>query len=48
VHVLHRVAQTLVERETLEGEEFAEIVRASGPVAVDRVPGMRALASAVP
>jgi cell division protease FtsH len=33
IHILHRVAQSLIERESLDSEEFAEIVSASGPVA---------------
>jgi len=32
VHILHKVAQTLVERETLDAEEFAQLVEESGPV----------------
>jgi len=34
IHVLHRVAQTLVERETLEREEFASLVDEAVPVGV--------------
>jgi cell division protease FtsH len=32
VHVLHRVAQTLIERETLDQDEFSAIVSEAGPV----------------
>jgi cell division protease FtsH len=32
VHVLHRVAQQLMETETLDGEEFASLVESAGPV----------------
>ena len=33
VHVLHRVAQTLIEQESLDAEEFSAIVEDAGPVA---------------
>jgi cell division protease FtsH len=35
IHVLHRVAQTLVERETLDAREFADLVQAAGPLPPD-------------
>jgi cell division protease FtsH len=41
VHVLHRVAQTLVERETLERDEFALLVHESGPVSPKGIEGMQ-------
>jgi cell division protease FtsH len=34
IHILHRVAQALVERETLDSDEFARLVLEAGPVAV--------------
>jgi cell division protease FtsH len=34
IHVLHRVAQALVERETLERDEFAKLVDQAGPVSI--------------
>ena len=33
IHVLHAVADALLERESLEGDEFASLVEAAGPVA---------------
>jgi cell division protease FtsH len=33
VHVLHQIAQTLIERESLDGEEFKKLVEQAGPVA---------------
>ena len=35
VHVLHKVAQTLIERESLDAEEFAKLVDESNPVTPD-------------
>ncbi|MEM6925846.1 MAG: ATP-dependent zinc metalloprotease FtsH [Myxococcota bacterium] len=35
VHILHKVAQTLVERETLDADEFAQLVEESGPIEPD-------------
>jgi cell division protease FtsH len=32
VHVLHAVAEALIDRETLDGEEFEALVERSGPV----------------
>ena len=32
IHVLHRVAQTLIERESLNAEEFTRLVEEAGPV----------------
>jgi cell division protease FtsH len=32
IHVLHRVAQSLIERESLDHTEFAQLVEESGPV----------------
>ena len=32
IHVLHRVAQTLIERESLDADEFSAIVEEAGPV----------------
>ncbi len=41
VHVLHKVAQTLIERETLDKEEFNALVAEAGPVPIQGVEGMR-------
>ncbi|MEQ1504110.1 MAG: ATP-dependent zinc metalloprotease FtsH, partial [Myxococcota bacterium] len=35
VHVLHKVAQTLIERESLDADEFAKLVEESNPVLPD-------------
>ena len=32
IHVLHRVAQTLIERETIDRDEFVELVEEAGPI----------------
>jgi len=40
LHVLHRVAQTLVDKETLERDEFAKLVQDAGPVAIDGIEHM--------
>jgi cell division protease FtsH len=37
VHVLHTVAQALIERESLEAEEFSRIVDEAGPVLPDNL-----------
>ena len=34
VHILHKVAQTLIERESLDADEFAKLVEESGPVPI--------------
>jgi cell division protease FtsH len=41
VHVLHKVAQTLVERETLDREEFNQLVQEAGPVPINGIEGVR-------
>jgi cell division protease FtsH len=33
LHVLHQIAQTLIERESLDGDEFKRLVESAGPVA---------------
>ena len=33
IHVLHKVAQNLIERESLDHDEFAALVDQAGPVA---------------
>jgi cell division protease FtsH len=43
IHVLHRVAQTLMERETLDREEFAQIVSDAGPVPITGIDGMASM-----
>jgi len=42
IHVLHRVAQQLIERESLDHQEFARIVEEAGPVAPDEAVWMGA------
>ncbi len=33
IHVLHQIAQTLIERESLDGDEFKRLVEQAGPIA---------------
>jgi cell division protease FtsH len=35
IHVLHQIAQTLIERESLDAEEFKKLVDQAGPIAPD-------------
>jgi cell division protease FtsH len=41
IHVLHRVAQALIDRETLDREEFAKIVEEARPIQIDALDGLQ-------
>jgi cell division protease FtsH len=41
IHVLHRVAQALIDRETLDREEFAKIVEESRPIQLTGLDGLQ-------
>jgi len=44
VHILHQVAESLLERESLSADEFKTIVEESGPVTPEGLPAMLAMA----
>jgi cell division protease FtsH len=40
LHVLHRVAQTLVDKETLDREEFSQLVKEAVPLPIEQIEGI--------